>query len=352
MRNEIETTNSFLLLGLLIIGCWLRIWGIGRNDLWFDEAFTRDRGIHTRILELVRGEISDLHPPVYFLALHGWVRLVGDSEVGLRMLSALAAMLALPAYYHLTRLLFNERAGLIALLLAALSPLPIYYGHEARNYAFSIMFGAWTTWGLVALVRGKRYGWLLYTLAALGGLYSHYFNGLMLAVAHLWIIAYGPARQQWRRWLSADILVGLLFLPQLSQFLYQSRAVLGGFWNRSRPNPAAPVTTLTFLLFGSTLPQLVDYGAVVILIVTLAIVTLDVTQTGPPRVRPYWWLCSSTILIMLIGVMIISLITRKPLYLDKSFAVLSPLLLAALAGGIAYRAAPPLRLFWQPLWSF
>jgi hypothetical protein len=43
---------------------------------------------------------------------------------------------------------------------------------------------------------------------------------------------------------------------------------------------------------------------------------------------------------MLIGVMIISLITRKPLYLDKSFAVLSPLLLAAVAGGVSYARRP------------
>jgi 4-amino-4-deoxy-L-arabinose transferase-like glycosyltransferase len=336
MKSKQRTV--IFLLGLLVVGCWLRVWGIGRNDLWFDEAFTRDLVIHANIVDLLRGEISDLHPPLYFVVLYGWVRLVGDSEIGLRMLSALAAMLALPAYYHLVRLLFNERAGLIALLLGALSPLPIYYGHEVRNYTFGILFGTWTIWGLVAMLRGKRYGWPLYTLAALGGLYSHYFNGLMLAAVHLWIMAYGPARRQWRRWLSADILIGLLFLPQLSQFLFQSQAVLGSFWI-SRPNPAAPITTLTFLLFGGTLPQFVGYGAVVVLTVTLTIVTLDVIRRAPPRIRPYWWLCISTIFLVLIGVMVISLI-RNPLYLDKSFAVLSPLLLAVLAGGISYARRP------------
>jgi hypothetical protein len=336
MKSKQRTV--FFLLGLLIIGCWLRVWGIGRNDLWFDEVFNRNLVIHVRMLDMVSGTLSDLHPPLYHIVLREWVRLVGDSEVGLRMLSALAAMLTLPAYYHLARLLFNTRAGLIALLLGGLSPLPIYYGHEARNYAFSIMFGAWTVWGLVALLRGKRYGWLLYALAALGGLYSHYFNGLMLAAVHLWIIAYGPARQQWRRWLSADILIGLLFLPQLAQFLFQSQAVLGSFWI-SRPNPAAPITTLTFLLFGRTLPQFVGYGAVVVLIVALAIVTLDTVRRAPSSVRPYWWLCISTIFFVLIGIMVISIV-RNPLYLDKSFAVLSPLLIAALSGGISYARRP------------
>jgi len=327
------------LLILLIIGCWLRVWGVGRNDLWFDEVFARNLATSNSLWDIARNQgIGDLHPPLYFMLLHSWIRLAGDSPVALRMLSALAVMLAIPAYYHLARLLFEERAGRIALILAVLSPLPIYYGQEARNYSLSILFGTYAAWGLVALLRGKRYGAPLYIAAAVAGMYAHYFNGLALAAVHLWIVLYAPARRQWRRWLSADVVIALLFAPQLIQWVSQLQAISTSYWI-PKPNPAAPITTLTFLLFGMTLPRIVDIIGIVVVIAALAIITLDMVRRAPRRVRPYWWLCIGTVIVMLLGVMAISLI-RSSIYLDKSFAVLSPFLISALAAGVAYARKP------------
>src|SRR5215468_7969746 len=135
MTNTAKTLNRQsvgLILVVLILGCWLRVWRIGANNLWFDEAFTRDVVVYGDIGGFLRGDIGDLHPPLYFSALHLWVKTAGDSETSLRLLSAFAAMLALPAYYHAGRLMFNRRAGTIALILGALSPLQMYYAHEAR----------------------------------------------------------------------------------------------------------------------------------------------------------------------------------------------------------------------------
>jgi mannosyltransferase len=327
-----------LLLLLLIAGCWLRVWRIGSNSLWFDEAFTRDVAVYGNPLTIARNEIGDLHPPLYFVLLSIWVRLAGDSEVSLRALSAFAAMLALPAFYHLGRLLFNRRAGTVALILGAFSPLQIYYAQEVRNYMLSITMAAWMLVGLVALLRGKRYGWPIFVLAALGGLYTHYFTGLLLVAVNLWLLLYRPARQQWRRWLPADIVIAVLYVPQLSPFIQQSQAVIGSFWI-DKPNPAAPITTLTFLLFGTSFPHSVDFIPILVLMVVLVIAALDIFRKAPRRIRPYWLLCAASILVVLLSVMGISLV-RSSIYLDKSFGLLSPLLIAAIAGSVAYARRP------------
>ncbi|HLY26883.1 MAG TPA: glycosyltransferase family 39 protein, partial [Aggregatilineales bacterium] len=194
--------TQFILLALLVVGCWLRVWAIGKNSLWFDEAFSRDVVAHSNLLDIALNRtVGDTQPPGHFVMLYLWTHVAGDSEVSLRLLSAFAAMLALPAFYHLGRLLFNEQTGAFALLLGALSPLQIVYAQEARNYyAFSIALGAWAVFGLLAMLQGKRYGWLLYVVTASIGLYTHYFVGLALLAVHVWLLfnrdARSDARQQ------------------------------------------------------------------------------------------------------------------------------------------------------------
>src|SRR5258708_913650 len=202
-----------ILLIFLIIGCWLRVWGIGANSLWFDEAFTRNVTVYNNIANIARSQtLMDLHPPLYFVLLAAWTRFVGDSEVSLRMLSALIAMLGIPAFYHIGRLLFNKRTGTIALMLVALSPLQIYYAQEVRNYILSVTLGAWMFIGLLGILHGKRYGAILYVAAGIAGLYTHYFNGFLLVALPRWLLFYGLGRKRWRIWFICDLIIAALFL--------------------------------------------------------------------------------------------------------------------------------------------
>ncbi len=129
--------SPFRHLGLLVccitVGGLLRVWTINHNSLWFDEVFSRNVAVVGDIPTIaINGVAGDVHPPLYFMLLDAWVRITGDSVVALRWLSALLIMLAMPAVYHLGRLLFNEQAGLFALALCVLSPFQIYYAQEAR----------------------------------------------------------------------------------------------------------------------------------------------------------------------------------------------------------------------------
>ncbi len=337
--------NLAALLVLTVLAGWLRVWNIGAQSLWFDEVFSRNVAVDSDIGSILRnGVAGDVHPPLYFILLNGWVRLTGDSEIGLRMLSVLLALLSLPAFYHLARLMFGERAGLIALGLAVLSPFQTYYAQEARQYALSITCAAWASVGLIRLLRGKKYGAAIYVIGALAGLYTHYFTGLLLIAVHLWLVVDPEARRLWRserrRWLIADATIAILFLPQLIVFVSQASAVFSGFWI-DRPYVAAPLSTLTFLLFSTTLPPLLIALAEVLTIGALAVLAWDMLRVAPGRIRSYWSLCLIALLGTLLPALIVSM-GRSSIYLDRSFGLLSPFLIAALAGGIAYarRASP------------
>ncbi len=340
MLTRRRSQVGWLVLLLVIIGCWLRVWTIQKNSLWFDEAFSRDVVVHSNLSNLLHyQQIGDTQPPVHFVLLYLWSRIAGDSEIGLRILSAFASMLALPAFYHLGRLLFNRQTGVIALLLGALSPVQIVYAQEARNYyAISIALAAWALIGLVLLLRGNRYGWLLYVVAATIGLYTHYFVGVALVAVHPWLVTNDTARKQWRRWLLADVMIAVLFLPQAFEFLWQSQTVLGGFWI-TKPNPAAPITTLTFLVFGMSLPADVAALGIVVLSCTLTIMLFDMLFRASRRIRNYWVLCMGSVILALLLIMVISQV-RSSIYLDKAFVPLTPLLIVALAAGAVYARRP------------
>ncbi|CAI0729777.1 Predicted membrane protein [Serratia proteamaculans] len=56
----------------------------------------------------------DVHPPLYYLLLHGWMLLFGDSILAVRTLSLLFGVVTVALTIKLTRWLANERAALLA----------------------------------------------------------------------------------------------------------------------------------------------------------------------------------------------------------------------------------------------
>ena len=328
------------LLALLLLGVGVRLIGLTTSSLWFDEVFSRNVAVQTSLnLIVYDGVAGDVHPPLYFVLLYGWVHLTGDSVLALRVFSALLSILTLPAIFFLARRLFGVRAGTIALALAVLSPLQIYYAQEARQYMLSVLCASWIGVGLFGLVQNRKFAPIIYVIAAVAGLYTHYFIGLLLVALHVWLIVYRPARQKWQRWLLADLLITICFLPQVAIFLGQTQAVLGGFWI-TPPSVAAPLATLAFLLIGAILPLKVAYLALVVIACALAVGYLDMRRIGA-TLRAGWWLGVTAVIMPMILALFVSFI-RSPIYLDRSFALLSPFLLVILAGGLAYARRPSL----------
>lgn len=82
-----------LLIFMLMLGCLLRFYGLGRQSLWNDELASWQQGSHASIFESINRYKYDVHPPGYRMALWLAERLVGDSEVALRLPSTAAGAL-------------------------------------------------------------------------------------------------------------------------------------------------------------------------------------------------------------------------------------------------------------------
>lgn len=216
--------HPLLLASILLLAAGLRFCGLGRQSLWNDEGTSvavAQRDLQT----IARDAAADIHPPLYYVLLSRWVRVLGTGEAAVRSLSALLGVGLVALTYALGRLLLGRRPALAAAFLAAISPFQVYYSQEARMYMLLAVLAAGAVLALARWVR--RPAWQ--ALAALvlleaAGLWTHYsfaFVALALNLAFLLSLRRGTLRRL-VPWGASQAGALLLFAPWLPVALRQA----------------------------------------------------------------------------------------------------------------------------------
>ena len=120
------TRYGIALLGIVLIAAFLRLYHLGTQSMWVDEAWSVWIS-KLAVSQMVQATAADVHPPLYYVLLHYWIMVFGSSESAVRLLSALFGVLAIPTIYVVGRQLFNKEAGLAGALILALSSFNIRY---------------------------------------------------------------------------------------------------------------------------------------------------------------------------------------------------------------------------------
>ena len=137
------------------LGGFLRVYQIGGQGLWLDEAFSVRLGwqpVGEILGWLVR---IDQHPPLDHLLLHFWMGL-GDDPATVRALSALCGTLTIPLVYLLGRRLADDRAGFLAALILAVSPFHVRFAQETRMYTLLTLNVSLALYALARLLTDPR----------------------------------------------------------------------------------------------------------------------------------------------------------------------------------------------------
>ncbi len=108
---------------------------ISSESLWTDEAFSAFLASHRSIAgewsTLIHGDSSDLQMVLYYLYLHTWTVLFGESEVALRSANIPFIFLYAGVLVWASHRLFRSRWVWI---IAALSPLAVGFAGDTRPY--------------------------------------------------------------------------------------------------------------------------------------------------------------------------------------------------------------------------
>jgi mannosyltransferase len=207
----------------------LALWSISGPSLWRDEASTLS-AIRRPLPELwhMLGRTDAVHG-LYYLLMWYEARLLGMSELGLRLPSAIAVTATALGVAALGRRLVSSRAGLLAGLIFALLPVSSRYGQEARSYALVMALAAAASYLLVRIDaapvnRGRWLGCYALVVAVMG--WANLMS-LLLVPAHAVTLLLnararaasaspgerGPERGSRAGWLIAMIAVAVLVIP-------------------------------------------------------------------------------------------------------------------------------------------
>jgi mannosyltransferase len=176
---------------LTVLAACLRLYRIGHQSLWFDEAYT------VMLVKLPLGHMlstipkTESTPYLYYLLAWVWTHIFGHGAADLRSLSALIGTAVVPVAYLATlRLIENRRVAVSVAALAAFNPLLIWYSQEARAYELLVLTSACT---LLAFAyarerpsRGRLTAWALTCGVAL---VSHYDAALVVVPEAIWLLA-------------------------------------------------------------------------------------------------------------------------------------------------------------------
>lgn len=215
----------------------LRLFRLGDQSLWNDEMFSIN--VASQPLVAIPGELAAHyhHPPLYFLILHYFLGLFGQTAWALRLPSAVfgASSAGLGAYvaYRAS----GRRAALIAGSLILIAPFHLAYSQEGRPYALAGLFCLAAFHGAFEMARSSNRRWTAYYVVSLTALlYTHHWGIFVLFshVAALFFRRSALTSHQKRTYLLSWLVTVLLYLPEYVALRQQMALVTpdGWFWVR------------------------------------------------------------------------------------------------------------------------
>ena len=225
----------WILLFILLVAISLRLYQLGNESLWFDEGGSI-RWAAQSIPRILDSASDAFHPPFYFLILHFWMMIWGSGEIAVRFLSLIFGVFSIAGIYLIGRLLFDRAVGLIAALIATLSPFHIYFSQEARMYTLVMFLSLCSMIFFQRLLRTKNFFSIAgYAFANVLLLYTHNFGFLIIAAQNIFICPFFLRFKKvgmicFRDWIILQIAQILFFIPWLRVVIAQLARIQKGYW--------------------------------------------------------------------------------------------------------------------------
>jgi len=149
---DIEELSPWLAILITLIGGGLRVLLLDSQGMWLDETFSVWLANHS-VVDMLQWIVKiDQHPPLYYLLLHYWIALKGDTPYYVRLFSVLFGAGTIPIIYLIGKRMSGAIMGLAAAVLLALSPFNIRFAQETRMYTLLTFNAAVAIYALVRLL--------------------------------------------------------------------------------------------------------------------------------------------------------------------------------------------------------
>ena len=248
--------KMIIIIGIFMGALALRIYGIAMHDLWFDElisnfySYESIRGFAELSGEslanyFVKRLAHDPSSAFYYLVTYLYSFLFGSGQM-LRFLSVVFSMLALGVFYKLSRLFFDRRVSIYALLIMALSPMQIWYAQEARVYSMAVFLVLLTVYCYLRALKTERVIYLiLFGLSCISACCASYFS-MFLLLPFVIMFIWDKHGKNKIKWALITFLIFLSMIPLFFILASHLSLVRSSFW---LPIPSLRIVLNTCVVF-------------------------------------------------------------------------------------------------------
>lgn len=223
--NHLLSSSKVKITAILLIAFILRLISLNQS-FWLDEAITALQTRSSLTHYLTKFAPTDFHPPLHYLVVWSWSKLITPSEVSLRLISVAFSLISISLVYKIARHL-DRKTALPAALLVATAPLHIYYSQEARMYMMATVLACLSI--LFFLKEEKRSNQkerLGFILATTSMVLTHYLTITLIPV----FLFLTKKKRRTVVSLVVAALLSLVWLPIFSQQLGNGLATTGEKW--------------------------------------------------------------------------------------------------------------------------
>ncbi len=232
-----------LLAIIILLAFTLRVYRLGYQSLWDDEAWSLLLA-QKDVIGIALQAVADVHPPLHYYLLHFWMPLAGNSEFAARFPSLFFGVLFVALFSRVSKDLLGALSAPLAGFVVALAPFLVYFSQEARMYTLAAFFSLLSFllfWR--ALVTGHYLYWVIYVVATALALYTHYYAVFIVLFEAIYLLfRVRSYRTRFKGWLISQIAIGILVMPWLLlviQTIRGQKAEAGLRWGMAASRPAS-----------------------------------------------------------------------------------------------------------------
>jgi len=234
---------GYWVLFFVLVGFGLRLHQLSFQPLWGDEGWSFYFATQP-LPQLIRLTAIDIHPPLYYLLLKGWLFVAGTGPELARFLSVMSGTLLIAGVALLAQKLFGKAVATIAAATTAVMPMAIYYSQEVRMYGLVTLLGVLSFYFLLKRDEGVWFR-RAYIITAAAALYTMYYASFLILGQLIYILLTGNLQpRRWLRQLKPVGYVGLLYLPWV---LYATPRLVSYVENKRNVEGYEPLSFLSFM---------------------------------------------------------------------------------------------------------
>jgi hypothetical protein len=226
MINRKNIVNFILVILLIGLASVLRLYHIPSLPYNYDELSAISRTHYNSFSELIDKGVMTIYtnPAGIQVFLYYWTKLFGYAEPVVKMPFIAFGILSVLYVYLIGKEWFNATVGLVSAAYIATLQYTIMYSQLARPLISGLFFTLAMVyhWNKIVFKPGKNYDWhwVLYVVFAACCTYDHHFSLLLAGMVGMTGLFFAN-RRYIIRYITAGIMIFVLYIPHLHIFFYQ-----------------------------------------------------------------------------------------------------------------------------------